>query len=198
MCRSAGHLAQAADQHLPRLGAIGGPDHAIALNDYGYMLLEHNPAEKAKLEKLLERAYELDAKSYNIADSLGWLRYKQGRFNDDPAKGAVAGAGALSLLKRAIELQERDQDAFADPFIIDHYGDALWAAGQRDAAQAQWQLAESKGQANLRMRADNLSEDSYSKLLKKTIESAVGKRQAAREGKEPALEPRWTPDAKKP
>lgn len=174
------------------------PEHAIALNDYGYMLLEHDPSDKAKVEKLLERAYELEPTSYNIVDSLGWLRYKQGRFEDDPAKGAIAGAGALSLLKRAIELQQREQDLFEDPFIIDHYGDALWADGQRDAAVRQWQIAESKAQQNLQGRADNQADDPISRLYKKTIESTVAKRQAAKDGKEPVLEPRWAEPAKKP
>lgn len=174
------------------------PEHAIALNDYGYMLLEHDPSDRGKVEKLLERAYELDPTSYNIVDSLGWLRYLQGRFEDDAGKGAIAGAGALSLLKRAIELEHREMDDFEDPFIIDHYGDALWADGQRQEAVKQWQLAETKAQRRLQGRADNQNDDSFSQMYKKTIESAASKRQAARDGKEPAIAPRWGDAAKKP
>lgn len=173
------------------------PDHAIAMNDYGYMLLEHAPVDTAerrdKIEKLLEKAYQSDASSYNIVDSLGWLRYLQGRFEDDPNKGAIEGAGALTLLRRAFELQQQEDDLSLDPFIIDHLGDALWAKGDKDKAVASWQQAESKATTLLRARADNLAEDGYGKMLKKALESASAKRQAVRDGKEPAIAPRWDP-----
>jgi tetratricopeptide (TPR) repeat protein len=173
------------------------PDHAIALNDFGYMLLEHQPVStqerRTKIEGLLEKAYQSNPTSYNIVDSLGWLRYLQGRFEDDANKGAIAGAGALSLLRRAVELQQREQDLSLDPFIIDHLGDALWASGDKDKALACWQQAESKATTLSRARADNLAEDGYGKLLKKTLESASAKRQAAKNGKEPAIAPRWEP-----
>ena len=171
------------------------PDHAIALNDYGYMLLEHTPVatkeQRAKIESLLEKAYQADATSFNIVDSLGWLRYLQGRLEDDAAKGAIEGAGALSLLRRAVELQQREQDFSLDPFIVDHLGDALWANGEKDKAVACWQQAESKATTLLRARADNLAEDGNGKMLKKTLESASAKRQAAKNGKEPDIAPRW-------
>ena len=161
------------------------------------MLLEHTPVktneQRAKIESLLEKAYQSDPTSYNIVDSLGWLRYLQGRFEDDDDKGAIAGAGALSLLRRAVELQQREDDLFFDPFIIDHLGDALWASGDKDKAVACWQQAESKATSQSRARADNLAEDSYGKLLKKTLESASAKRQAAKNGKEPPIAPRWEP-----
>ncbi|XVJ58306.1 MAG: hypothetical protein HEQ23_02465 [Tepidisphaera sp.] len=173
------------------------PDHAIAMNDYGYMLLEHAPVDTAerrdKIEKLLEKAYQADPTSYNIVDSLGWLRYLQGRLEDDANKGAIEGAGALSLLRRAFELQQREEDFSLDPFIVDHLGDALWVSGDKEKAAACWQQAETKATTLMRARADNLADDGYGKMLKKALETAAAKRTAAREGKEPAIAPRWSP-----
>jgi tetratricopeptide (TPR) repeat protein len=171
------------------------PDHALAHNDYGYMLLEHGPnttaEERSKIERLLERAYELNPKSYNIVDSLGWLRYKQNRLADDPDKGAIAGAGAISLLRRSAELQFREQDDFADPFIVDHLGDALWRAGDKNEALRQWRLAESRGETLMRLRPDNLDNDAYGKLLRSTEAAAAAKVQAVNDANDPPIAPQW-------
>lgn len=171
------------------------PDHALAHNDYGYMLLEHGPnttpEDRSKILRLLERAYELNPTSYNIVDSLGWLRYKQNRLSDEPELGAIAGAGALSLLRRSAELQFREQDDFADPFIVDHLGDALWRAGDKDEALRQWRLAQTRAETLMRLRADNLVDDAYGKLLKSTHAAVTAKVQAVNDAREPPVAPQW-------
>lgn len=163
------------------------PSHAIAYNNYGYLLLEHLPQDRAKIESLLEKAYQTEPESHNIADSLGWLRYKQGRFEDDPAKGAIGGAGALSLLKRALELQEQEEDDLGGPTVMDHYGDALWLAGRREEAKVQWKNAAARADRVARENADNQDDSDYAAVKA----SATAKLQAADAGKEPPVAPRW-------
>ena len=87
---------------------------------------------------MIERAAALRPDSEAIIDTLGWLRYKQGRFVDSE----TAGDGAITLLKRAIDLSEGPE-----PEMLDHYGDALWRAGRHDEATEQWRAARQRLEA---------------------------------------------------
>ncbi len=105
--------------------------HAMAMNNLGYKRLTDGRDDETTRE-LIEQAHELEPDDPHVTDSIGWLRYKQGRFerhNDEP--------GAVELLERAAE--RSDGDAAAE--VLDHLGDALWRIGREDDAVAAWERA---------------------------------------------------------
>jgi Flp pilus assembly protein TadD len=77
-----------------------------------------------KAEDMLKRAVELQPEDGYIVDSLGWVYYKLGRFED-----------AVIQLEKAVELKPDD------PTINDHLGDAYWQIGRYHEARFQWHRA---------------------------------------------------------
>lgn len=141
-------LAHAVDRgdlsdHLLRLTLEHDADHAWAANDLGYRLLVRDGATP-EAAALIERAATSLPREASILDSLGWLRYTQGRLTDDHADpGSILERGAISLLSDAADLAgERDPGT-----IRAHLGDALFAAGDTDAARDAWQAAASQAEA---------------------------------------------------
>ncbi|MFG0242441.1 MAG: hypothetical protein ACF8R9_06640 [Phycisphaerales bacterium JB054] len=109
------------------------PDHAWAANDLGYFLVErHERLDEA--EMLLERAYRLKPAQASIADSLAWLRYKTGQFDDATRPDGSTAPGAVTLLRAAVVLPGGE----SNPTIHDHLGDALWRSGDRERALSSW------------------------------------------------------------
>ena len=99
------------------------PDQPSVLNYLGYAW--------ADMGRNLERAYALvqraAARRPNdgaITDSLGWVRYRQGHFQD-----------AMKFLEKAVGLEPEDGT------ITDHLGDVYWAVGRRIEAHYQWRRA---------------------------------------------------------
>lgn len=127
------------------------PDHPMACNDLGYYLVEDG-RDQAMAERLLVLALTLRPESHNVVDSVGWLRYMQGRLEDsiDPATGSTV-EGAVSLLTRAAAMAGDDTNAT----ILDHLGDALWRAGRPEDAVNAWSRAE----AALAGQLDGLNPD---------------------------------------
>lgn len=111
------------------------PDHVMALNNRGYTRIEKGENDPA-IAAMIERAYRLEPRSESIADTLGWLRYKQGRWQDDADAAGGVVPGAVSLLRRSVELGE---EPVAE--VYDHLGDALWRSGDRDGAVNAWNRA---------------------------------------------------------
>lgn len=92
------------------------PDNAHALNALGYHYADEN-IELEMAERLLEKANTLLPEDPAIMDSLGWLRYRQGQYDE-----------AIELLRRAYKL-------YPDPEIAAHLGEALWLSGAQGEAQ---------------------------------------------------------------
>lgn len=92
------------------------PDNAHALNALGYHLADSN-VELDRAEELLVKANQLLPDDPAIMDSLGWLRYRQGRFDE-----------AITLLKAAYAM-------FPDAEIAAHLGEALWLNGNEQEAR---------------------------------------------------------------
>ncbi|MBX3362298.1 MAG: hypothetical protein KF705_12795 [Phycisphaeraceae bacterium] len=109
------------------------PTHAMAANNLGYTLLEEgrDPDEAASL---LELAYRLAPDDANVVDSIGWLRYQQGIILDRQTPDGAVVEGAVTLLANALILDSEG----GSPVSLDHYADALWAAGEREDAVEQW------------------------------------------------------------
>jgi len=98
------------------------PDNAHALNALGYhFVVQNTRLDEAQIH--LERASALQPEDAAIMDSLGWLRFRQGRL--DEAKELLSTAYAL----------------FPDAEIAAHLGEVLWVLGDQQGAQALWNKA---------------------------------------------------------
>lgn len=101
------------------------PDNTAALNALGYTLADRTTRYTEAL-KLISRALELQPNEPAILDSMGWLMYRTGRYDE-----------AVDYLARAYA-------NFPDPEVAAHLGEALWVKGNSDAAMAVWQDALSR------------------------------------------------------
>ena len=72
---------------------------------------------------LIESALKLSPDDPFILDSMGWALYRMGHYDD-----------ALDYLQRALA-------ARPDAEIAAHFGEVLWAKGDRDRARTVWQSA---------------------------------------------------------
>jgi tetratricopeptide (TPR) repeat protein len=177
-----------------RLALEYDPQHAWAANDLGYTMLEagHDLAES---ERLIEIAYEGEPDQANIVDSLGWVRYHRGKVEDalDPETGELV-EGAITLLERAVELSDEDDDGV----VHDHLGDALYAAGRTEEAIAAWKQAARLANAALsRLRASGRANSVRSDELADLAVRAIMKPNALQLDQQPAVEPQRgvSPDA---
>jgi tetratricopeptide (TPR) repeat protein len=103
------------------------PDHANANNSLGYLwTVRHIHLERAR--DMIQRAVDAEPTEAAFLDSLGWVNYKLGDFDQ-----------AVQWLKRA-----NAADGDNDPIILDHVGDALYRAGNVDEAKRYWQQAQSR------------------------------------------------------
>ena len=73
---------------------------------------------------MIQTAVDQSPDSGYIIDSLGWAKFRLGRFEE-----------ALPHLERAAELMP------VDPIVNDHLGDAYWAVGRKLEAAFQWRRA---------------------------------------------------------
>ena len=73
---------------------------------------------------MIERAVEARLDSGAIIDSLGWVYFKLGRYDE-----------AVEPLERAAALEA------TDPIVNDHLGDAYFVVGRQREARFQWQRA---------------------------------------------------------
>ncbi|WP_153768514.1 tetratricopeptide repeat protein [Labrenzia sp. CE80] len=98
-------------------------DQPLVLNYLGYSLVDQGLKLDEALD-MIKKAVELRPTDGYIVDSLGWVFYRLGRYED-----------AVVQLERAIELRP------SDPVINDHLGDAYWKVGRRNEAKFQWNHA---------------------------------------------------------
>jgi tetratricopeptide (TPR) repeat protein len=99
------------------------PDQPFVLNYLGYSWVEQGQNLDRALT-MIERAVELRPNDGHIVDSLGWVLYRLGRFEE-----------AVPHLERALELLPQDA------VLNDHLGDAYWAVGRQREARFQWRAA---------------------------------------------------------
>lgn len=99
------------------------PDNAYALNALGYFLADRNE-RLGDAEKYLKRAYDLLPNDPAIIDSLGWLYYRQSKFEE-----------SIRLLRQAYGL-------LPDAEIAAHLGEVLWVSGDQLEATRVWQEAQ--------------------------------------------------------
>lgn len=97
-------------------------DDPTLLNALGYTLADHN-LELPHAETFIRRALNVMPDNPAALDSLGWVRFRQG-----DSKTAVV------TLERAYYISH-------DSEIAAHWGEALWASGDRSQARKVWAAA---------------------------------------------------------
>lgn len=99
------------------------PDQPQVLNYLGYSMVEMNINLDEALD-MIQRAVAGQPDSGYIVDSLGWVLYRRGEYQE-----------AVVHMERAVELLP------IDPVINDHLGDVYWAVGRWREAEFQWHRA---------------------------------------------------------
>jgi len=93
-----GNLA-AMEKDLLAIIAID-PDNATALNALGYSLADHN-IKLAEAATYLNKALQLEPENPAIIDSMGWLKYRLGQYDE-----------AEKLLRKALKLSGNDPEIY--------------------------------------------------------------------------------------
>lgn len=132
------------------------PGQPLVLNYLGYSMVEkHENLDEALA--MIEAAAKAQPDDGYITDSLGWVLYRLGRYQE-----------AVAPMLRAVELTPDD------PVINDHLGDVLWKVGRKREAEFQWRRALSFGPA------DDLDMD----RIRKKLAEGLDKVQAEAPGKD--------------
>ncbi len=98
------------------------PENPQAYNALGYSFADRNINLK-EARYLIERALQLNPNDHYVIDSLGWVLYRLGLYDE-----------SLHYLKLAHQAQP-------DPEIAAHLGEVLWVKGQKDEAMRVWREA---------------------------------------------------------
>ena len=98
------------------------PNSPVAYNSLGYYLADRSDRIEEAYE-LIQRAVELAPNDPAIIDSLGWVQYRLGLYDE-----------ARQNLDKAYEL-------FPDHEVAAHLGEVLWVMGEKSAARAIWRKA---------------------------------------------------------
>ena len=109
------------------------PEDAVVQNALGYTLADRGQSLD-EAAALVGAALAQTPDSAAVLDSMGWVRFRQGRF-----------AEALEYLVRARDLGD-------DAEIDLHLGEVQWALGNRDEARKTWQDALQRHPENARLR----------------------------------------------
>ncbi|MEO1733812.1 MAG: tetratricopeptide repeat protein [Pseudomonadota bacterium] len=99
------------------------PDQPQVLNYLGYSLVEKQINLDEALD-MIQRAVAARPDSGYIVDSLGWVLYRLGRYEQ-----------AVEHMEKAVALMP------VDPVVNDHLGDVYWAVGRYREAEFQWKRA---------------------------------------------------------
>jgi tetratricopeptide (TPR) repeat protein len=104
--------------------ALDPANAAEACNFLGYMWAEHN-MHLDEAADMIKRALQIDPNNGAYLDSLGWVEFRQGKFDQ-----------ALSDLLRAAQNMTRD-----DPVVFEHIGDTYLKLNRMSQALEAWQKA---------------------------------------------------------
>jgi tetratricopeptide (TPR) repeat protein len=119
----AGLYEKAADL-LRKSIALDPANSAETYNYIGYMWADHN-MNLDEAEAMIKRALESEPNNASYLDSLGWVEFRNGKFDQ-----------ALSDLLRAAKAVERD-----DPVVFEHIGDTYLKLNRVREALDAWQKA---------------------------------------------------------
>ena len=119
----AGLYEKAADL-LRKSIALDPANSAEACNYLGYMWADHN-MNLDEAETMIKRALEIEPNNASYLDSLGWVEFRKGKFDQ-----------ALSNLLRAAKTADHD-----DPVVFEHIGDTYLKLNSVPEALESWQKA---------------------------------------------------------
>ncbi len=116
------------ERELRRIMQVA-PDNQHAYNALGYSLADRNIRLQEAYD-LIRKASDLAPEDPFIMDSLGWVEFRLGRYEQ-----------AEKTLRRAFGIK-------ADPEIAAHLGEVLWVLGREDEARQLWRDANAKDPKN--------------------------------------------------
>jgi len=96
--------------------------NADALNALGYTLADRTDRYQ-EAHGYVKRALELRPNDNAILDSMGWVLYRLGQYNE-----------AIKMLRKSLEIS-------LDPEVAAHLGEVLWVSGEREDAREVWRQA---------------------------------------------------------
>lgn len=150
------------------------PDDASLNNNLGYIYAERG-VQLQKAEQLLRKALTGRPEEIAFQDSLAWIFYKQGRFQE-----------AGRLFQRL--LADEGNQEIEHGVIFDHAGDAYYRLGWKDRAVTFWKRAvELSGKVKRPSRED-----------KQVLSQTTAKIEAVRKAREPKLAPLGEPVPRAP
>lgn len=169
------------------------PENEMAMNNLGYTRIEEGHSD-AETVRWIERAHELDLGDPNILDTIGWLRYLQGRFSEPDSED-----GAVQFIESALDETAGEDSAE----VWDHLGDALWRVGDFDRAVTAWRRVVSDLDDQHRDRLERLflqrqlelgllvvdPAELYDRDFGPVLERARAKIEAVRSERQPAVAP---------
>ena len=101
------------------------PNDIGALNDLGYLWADENQ-HLERAHRMILRAVSSEPENAAYRDSLGWVLYRKGQYED-----------AVVELSKATAIEP-------DPVVLEHLGDAYSKTGQVDKARTAWERAATK------------------------------------------------------
>lgn len=134
-------------------------------NDVGYTWADRG-VHLDQAEAMIRLAVAAEPTNAAFLDSLGWVYYKQGRFEV-----------AHEYLERAARLH-----AGRDAVIFDHLGDATYRRGDREAAERHWRVAADLLRASIRARGET-------PRARRQLTALDAKIDAVRDGRIPQVAP---------
>ena len=108
-------LPEAIEQY--RDAAKRWPDSALSLNALGYTLADRTDRYR-EAERLIRKALKMEPESPAIIDSWGWVRFKQGKYDE------------------ALEYLEKAYESLRDPEVAGHIVEVLWTMERYEEATA--------------------------------------------------------------
>jgi len=93
-----------------------------ALNALGYTLADRTDRYQ-EAYTYVKRALELRPNDNAILDSMGWVLYRLGKYNE-----------SIKMLRKSLEIR-------LDPEVAAHLGEVLWVNGEREDAREIWKQA---------------------------------------------------------
>lgn len=98
------------------------PNNADALNALGYTLADKTDRYQEALS-YVERALKLKPQDHYVIDSMGWVLFRLGRYEE-----------SVAHLRRAWSIRQ-------DAEVAAHLGEVLWVMGRQDEAREVWNKA---------------------------------------------------------
>lgn len=104
------------------------PDNMAVLNNYAYFL-SLDSVQLTRAEQMAERAVQLSPSNATYLDTYAWVLFKLGRTDQ-----------ALKIIKQAVSLDKTNSTE-----LLVHYGDILYATGEKFMARMYWRRALNAG-----------------------------------------------------